>query len=783
MNEPRRLTAVYAGVFTVSLAVLAYEVIINRMFALMFWYHFAFMIVSVALFGIGVGSLLVFFLNRFLKEKPGIVLAAATLLLAAMFPIALLLVNGIPLEMEMLGSKTAADALVHRQYFIQFFILLSLPFVVAGFVFSYLFTNFRERINRIYFFDLVGGGLGALAALLLFPNRGPLMSAFILAVVLILAAAFFAWHDIKWLAFIVPAAAIPLLCALLLPVVNASEVRVSKGKRDLKQFEAKKFSRWDNFAYVAMHERYGHLLITADYSCYTDLFRIPKRNDYRKYSGEGLIFDHFYPYVVMSKPSNVGIVGVGGGKDVLMALHAGAKEIYGAEFNGTVFDIFAKEYADYVGGISQRSNVHLSRDEGRFCIRSSPRAYDVLVFDNAVAQTAVSSGAFTIAESYLYTAEAFVDYLSHLSPGGVIYFSNPLPDATRFIPVIREAFRRMGLADEAERLIFVSDNRSKAYRKCKVLVKRTPFTEKEVAALEAFVASMGHDVLHAPRRENGKNDVTRLVTTKDLLRAYATAKSELRPPTDDWPFFTQRVKPDQKEYTWENHAVNNFYPEPFLMLREAAKNVLIGALVFLLFPLVVLNLKGLRALKNKAGSIFYFAALGLAFMFVEIVLMQKYMLILGHPVFSFSVVLSALLVSSGIGSLVSERFRNPFTAIRIAVLAVAVALGISFAVIHFFSDGIIQLAFPMRVIIVALLTSMAGVFMGFLMPSGIRAVSAVEESIPWLWSINSVFSTVAGFVSIYISILYGFTAVLAASVVIYILAAVFFTFSLKFRAG
>ncbi|MBI4979411.1 MAG: hypothetical protein HZC28_18185 [Spirochaetes bacterium] len=773
--------AVYAAVFIISLAVLAFETIINRMFALMFWYHFAFMIISVALFGMGIGSLLVFFFNRFLKEHAGIVLSIVSVLLAAALPFTLLAVNGIPLEMEMLGSATAA-AVKHQALFVRFFLILSIPFILGGFIFSYLFTNFRDYITKIYFFDLVGGGLGALAALLIFPHRGPLVASFILAVMVSIAAGLFAWLKIKWFAVIIPVVVTVAGIFFVYPQLKNTEVRVSKGKRDLTQFGRREFADWDNFAYVAMHETRGHLLITADYSCYTDLFRYKDTSNYRRYNGEGLIYDHYYPYAVRKNPSNVGIIGVGGGKDVLMALHAGAANVYGAEFNGTIHDILKTKYASYAGNLAVRSNVHLTKDEGRFFIRSSKRKYDVLVFDNAVAQTAVSSGAFTIAESYLYSVEAFTDYLTHLTPGGIIYFSNPIPDASRFVTVFREAFRRMGRAADFSNSIIVADNHSSIYRKCKVLVKNAAFTPAERDAAIAFIASQSHEIMYAPGGGDYNTEVSRLVLTKNIDRMYMTANSELRPSTDDWPFFTQRMKPHIKEYTADNYAVNRFYPEPFLMLKRITGDVTLWSLAFLILPLLVFNIGGLRKLTNKVGSIVYFASLGLGFMFMEIVLMQKYMLILGHPVYSFSVVLSALLVSSGIGSFVSERFKSPYNAIRFAVLAVIAAAGISYLVSHLASSAIIEMPFIARVVIIALLTSLSGFFMGFLMPSGIRAVSGVESSIPWLWSVNSVFSVVASFLAIYISIQYGFTAVLIASIAIYVIGAIGFTFTIKMRA-
>ena len=131
---------------------------------------------------------------------------------------------------------------------------------------------------------------------------------------------------------------------------------------------------------------------------------------------------------------------------------------------------------------------------------------------------------------------------------------------------------------------------------------------------------------------------------------YKLSDTDIRPSTDDWPFFSQRVKPDNTVLTRGDNAVSFFYPQPFFLLREITSQVVFYCAIFLIVPLVFLNLRGLRKLHHKFGSIIYFASLGLGFMLVEVVMMQKYTLILGHPIFAFAVVLSSLLISSGLGT-------------------------------------------------------------------------------------------------------------------------------------
>ncbi len=764
----------YIGFFIISVVVLAFQTVINRMFSLMFWYHFAFMIISVAMFGIGLGGLLVYFINRFLKNQVPLVLAILSVLLAFFLPISLMEVNVIPLNMDLLGKDP-----LHTKYFVQFFLTLSVPFIISGFVFSYVFTNFKLDINRVYFFDLFGGGIGAIAVLFLFPHRGPFMSAYVLSALALLAASSFLFKRWKVVAIIL----FPLLLLgnhlFFFDRLSHAEVRVSKGKnrveysknaglsKDLeKQYGPRIFKGWDNFGFVAVHQSSEKVLLcTADYSCYTYFLKVNKKSHYFEYPEYG---DHFYPYVVKKRPGTVGIIGVGAGKDVLMTLNNGGKEVYGAEFNGTVFNLYHDKYADFIANISRLSNVHTVKEEGRFFIRSKNRKYDLLVFDNAVAQTAVSSGAFTIAESYLYTVEAMMDYISHLKNGGVIYFSNPYVDSHRFVTVIREAYKKMRRDVEFETSVFIVDNLNDKYRKCKVLIKNGGFSEDDVAKLVAFSEKSGAKLLYAPGKET-KSYEEKLIKTKDIEKEYEDSPSEIRPSRDDWPFFTQRVKPRMKELNAAAWNVKVYYPEPFLMLKQATKQVGLFSILFLIVPLIFLNLRGFKEMNNKIGSMLYFCSLGLGFMFLEIVYMQKFQLILGHPVYAFAVVLGGLLMSTGAGSLFSDKIKDPYSAMKTGLAGISVAVVLSFLFLNFLGSSVVGFSFPIRILITIFFVSLSGFFMGFMMPAGIRAVAKVESSIPWMWSLNSVFSVVASFLAIYISILFGFTVVMLFAIGVYAL--------------
>lgn len=763
---------VLTGVFLVSLSILALEVIINRMFALTFWYHFAFIILSIALFGIGLGGLLVYFTNRFVKKIVPAVLALFSVALAFVIPYVMQRINEIPLEMNQIASDV-----IQQNYFRDFFTLLVIPFFLAGYIFSSVFSNYKEDINMIYFFDLLGGGIGCFFALLLFPHNGPLVTSTILTIIVLAAAVLFAFKQ-HWIASIPVALLIIVAFFTVLPTAKDVEVRVSTDKRSMEALGKRIFQDWDNFGFVAVHEKTnGSLVVTADYSCFTYLYHVWDNRDFSSF--KTTMKAHYYPFVLQKKPEDVGIVGVGGGKDVLLALGSGAKNVYGAEFNSTIYRVFSEIFDKQTGGVAHFTNVHIKFEEGRFFIRSSPRKYDVLIFDNSISQVAVTSGSFTLAESYLFTVEAMVDYINHLKPGGVIYLSNPYTDAPRFASLIREAFRRLDRESEAALSVLAVEEDS-AYRKCKFLIKNGKVTRDESAAFVNYTASLNHNLLYTPY-DKLKTQVERILQTVDLKREYALSDTDIRPSTDDWPFFTQHVKPTSEEFTKGVYAVKSFYPQPFILLRQITAQVAFYSLLFLILPLIFLNIGGLRKLNNKFGSLVFFASLGLGFMLLEVVMMQKYALILGHPTYAFAVVLSTLLISSGIGSFFCERFKNPFQAIFTALIGIIATTVVTFIILKVFSGQIIGLSLLLRCLIVIAMVFTTGFFMGFMMPSGIRAISGVESSIPWMWSINGVFSVVASFLAVILSILFGYTFVFIVGLSVYIIGTCLFVFQLKLR--
>ena len=251
--------------------------------------------------------------------------------------------------------------------------LLVIPFFLGGYIFSLIFTHFKEKITLLYFFDLVGGGLGVVFMLLFFPNNGPFVLIFYLGLAMILVSFLFMF-SFHWIPSIFILVAIPVYLSYFKNYKNL-EIRVSTEKKDVSATGKILFKNWDNFGYVVMVEKTnGSKFVTADFTCYT-YFYAPRKN-FKEY--QFITPAHNYPYVIKKNPENVGIVGVGAGKDVLTALGFGAKNIYGAEFNTTIYNLFKNFYSNEFKPGGSFSNVHIVREEGRFFLRTSKLKYDDL---------------------------------------------------------------------------------------------------------------------------------------------------------------------------------------------------------------------------------------------------------------------------------------------------------------------------------------------------------------------------------------------------------------------
>jgi spermidine synthase len=468
------------------------------------------------------------------------------------------------------------------------------------------------------------------------------------------------------------------------------------------------------------------------------------------------------------------VIGVGGGFDVLTALYYDASSVTGIEVNAATIDILTRVYRDFFGPWVRDPRVRLVYGDGRHALAASRERYDVIQLSGVDSASGTPAAAHVFSESYLYTAEAFDVFLAHLTEAGILNVMRPehFPprEALRVVTTAVGALRRAGVRRPADHIVTLT---TPSGHFTATLVKRTPFTPEEVARLARWSSrSPFFRISFAPGPAGEPRNVYQAFLAlgdprreQALLSAYPF---QIAPVDDDRPFFFR--------YSDWSHL---FSRDPLVLgtvpVMETAVTLLtalVGAAVAfgLWLPLRLLNARGLR--EPQAGRYGLFCAgIGLGYLAIEIALIQKFGLLLGHPNYALSVVLAALLLTTGLGSLHARRLLSALGTMRFVAFALAgVVLGEYFLALPRLGS-LVALPFAVRVAIVFALVAPIGLCLGVFFPSALEQLKARSPAfVPWAWGLNGMFSVLAPVWAVGVSMTWGMSALLVGAVPIYLLA-------------
>jgi hypothetical protein len=470
------------------------------------------------------------------------------------------------------------------------------------------------------------------------------------------------------------------------------------------------------------------------------------------------------------------VIGPGGGRDLVSALVFGAAHVDGVEINPIIADdVMRDRFGEFSGGIYTNPRVRIAVDDGRSFVRRAPDRYDVIQASLVDTWAATAAGAYTLTENSLYTVEAFNDYIDHLTDNGVLTITRWVFDGLRLVSLAQEAFEPRGWS-AADRLVIVRQKDVATF-----LLKKTPFTRGEVARLTEVAARLQFDVLYAPGTEtpvhddqdarSQLDDYARLIRASDRRQFYASYPQDITPTTDDRPFFFHTTKIEDQFHTAFGRSMlfgNGLSALLTLMAISAALVVL-----FIVGPLMLAGrtASGSAAPPAWMAWLAFFGALGAGFMLIEVAVLQRFVLLLGHPVYSLTVTLFSLLLGAGLGAAWSRQFavarlrRTGAIALAlVAVLAALVIVGVTPLVVW-----AISFARPTRIAIAVTILVPLGVALGVPMPTGLRALGArAPQMIPWAWGVNGALSVVGATFAIFIAMNWGFTATLLAASAVYL---------------
>jgi hypothetical protein len=769
------------GIAAVSAALLMTELSLTRIFSVTMYYHFAFLAISIALFGLSASGVLVYVLRRRLASAATQELLTAGALVHGLATLIALA----SLVRIRVGLNYSAENLA---LMVTIYLLAALPFLTGGAVISLAFARMSSRISVLYGADLVGAAAGCLVLIPLLNRLGAPGVVMTAAALTTIAAVCFA--PVASRRRIAVAAVVLLAVPLALQLAGRAPFDVV----DTKGHEGDRvlFSKWNSFSRVAVYDRaHGDwslsptftgdkgesLFMDIDSAASTPILKgtgRPEDADYLKYELTSLA------YHLAEKPGgfNALVIGPGGGRDLLSALVFGATRVDGVEINPIIArDVMQNRFRDYSGNVYGDPRVAIHVDDGRSFVRRSQERYDVIQASLVDTWAATAAGAYTLTENSLYTAEAFGEYIDHLSDNGLLTITRWIFDGLRLVTLAQEACAARGL-DPAQHLAIVRLDRVATF-----LLKKTPFTPEEIGRLRALSSELGFTVLYAPgvdapvaieetpemiRSGISALDYRTLILTPDreaFLRNYPV---DVTATTDDRPFFfhTTRLR-DQFTTAFGRSMLFGNGLSALLTLFG------ISAGLVLLFIVGPLALKGGRPGPGWALWLAYFGALGAGFMLLEVALLQRFVLLLGHPVYSLTVTLFSLLLGTGAGSFLSRRIgdgrvKAVTTRALLGVLAVAV---MSPFILPAIIDIAIPWPLPARIATAVALLLPLGVLLGMPLPGGMRLLSASNpDLVPWSWGLNGAFSVVGATLAIFIAMNWGFSVTLFTATGVYALA-------------
>jgi hypothetical protein len=759
--QPERRTPmrVLGGVALVAGATLALQVLVTRIFAAILYYHFGFLAISLALLGVGAGAIAVY-LRPELVQRGALEAALARWSLAFAASVAVAALVLVRLDYALDDGVTLGFLLA----FGAACTVAAVPFTCAGVAIALAVRGYTADIGRVYAFDLAGAAAGAAAVVpLLWIVDAPMLTV-ALAALGVGAAALFAplgARERRWTAGAAVAAAVLVALAA---ATSLFEMPVRGGLQPV----AERWTPLNRVLGFAPPQGVANGLVTYDRNVGEVI-----RFDGRKLPGWREL---------QEGPPSVGyelapdgralVIGGGGGRDVLAALSTGRRSVDVVELNRGIKEVVDEDLAELSGRPYSLPGVRTTIGDGRSTLASSDELYAHIQLGFVDTFSGSSAQAFALTENNLYTVEAFEEYLDHLAPGGVLNVSRPVrhngDEALRATVLALETLRRRGVDDpERHVAVVMGDYRLFLTRFAygTVLVKREPFTAAELGRLRGLAAARTEGIAFAPGGPY-RPQWRGLAGTSDLDAFCRSYPIDVCAPTDDKPFFFNMKRVGDLGGRSTADALN--LPDPLLVLAVTLGVVLALAVAAFVLPLALARTRG----RPTVGSLLYFAAIGCGFLLLEVVLIQRFVLFLGFPTYALSVVLFALLLFTGAGSLLSTRHRgHPRRALIVALGAACALIAAGSFGLQPLLRAMIELPFAGRVAVAIALLAPAGLALGMAMPLGLQRLAALHPgAVAWAWGINGIASVAASVLAVAVAIQFGFAVATLLALACYLAA-------------
>jgi spermidine synthase len=796
--RPRWVSSAIALVSGVGIA---YQIALMRVFSIIQWHHFAYMIISVAMLGFGAsGTVLALARKRIAGREAGL-LSASAWGMAVSLPLCYALGQRIPFDTFRLTMERGQLAWLFLLY-----VVLAVPFFLMSTCLALSFMANPGKAARLYAVNMLGSGAGALASPGLLFAVSPASLACGLAVPALAAALLMTvgiTQSRAWRKALAPVAVLVLTGAVALPRLVPPRPSEYKALAYALQAPDAKVvaTRYSPLSVVTavasdtIRETPGQVSnypmgelgpFPEQIALFYDAGAVSPVNRFDGDYDRLAFLDYVtsaLAYRLTDQPS-VLVLGAGGGTHVLSALYHRAEHVTAVEVDPNVVGLLQEEFRSFSGGLYGRPDVAAVVAEGRGFLQADPAAYDLIQVPLFGAFNAASAGVHALNESYLYTLEAFELFLDRLTPNGVLaldcWLKTPPRDAIKLFATAVEACERAGITDPARHVVFI-----RSWNNATICVSRAPLTEVQIALARDFCRARWFDLCHCP--DLRASEVNHFVALEEPVyynasqallgpgreAFYRDFLFHIRPPTDDRPYFFRFFK-----WAALPRLLSGMGTEwlPFVewgyvtLIMTVAQSVVAGA-VLILLPLAVLG-RDPAGKGAKRWVILYFGCLGVAYMFLEIALIQKFMLFLAYPVYAVAVVLTALLVFSGLGGLACGAFHSRSRVpVALAVAGIAGLAGLELVMLPGLFGWSASWTDGAKIAVSVGALAPLAFCMGIPFPMGLRRVMARHASLlPWAWGINGCASVIGATLATLTAVHSGFRTVVLAAAIAYLVA-------------
>jgi hypothetical protein len=775
------------GVFLACMCGLMLQIMETRMLSVIGQYNVAFFAIGVAMLGMTAGALLVFYrfeatysTARLYGEMARVMCYFAWSVLGSL--VALLNLSLVPYFEPTLSYVVAWTLVV---------LVLLPPYVLLGVAVSLALTRSSQRISLVYGVDLLGASAGCLVTVALLTVMDTYDAVLVVGAIGAIAAIAFsaaARVGVQTQAtglngtpnfLIRPGLALGVLVLVagvnILLGTHGLRPNLLKGPHLERSYNLSE-ERWNSFSRIAMtmrpqsdafmfsasevapHVQLDQASLSLDGEPVTTMYRFsgdPREVDFLRFDATALAY-------FIRHQGRSAVIGIGGGRDLLTASVFGFRDITGVEYNPNFVRLFAHDYAEF-GGAGKIPGLRLVVDDARSWFARSREHFDLIQMSMIDSWATASAGAYTFSESALYTVNGWKRFVSRLTPDGVFtvsrwYSPGYVDETARILSLAMATLIEMGEPNPGEHLYLAANGKLST-----LIVGRAPLSMRDLSTLDETVQRLHYKTLAAPNRSSADPILDRILharTLDELIRIGQATPLNLTPTWDSNPFFFNQLRisygadPASRAYA----AIRS---SSGVLHGNITASLTLLTLVVISMVAVVLVILGpaMSATYRSSANIMlwssgYFLLIGMAFMFVEIALIQRMSLFLGHPIYSLAIVLFSIILTTGVGSLLSDRAAPLSVGSLVGwPLILAVYLGLlplwwGKLLDETETGSLIERASVCLVMVVP-----AGVLMGFMFPTGMRLCSRIDSRItPWLWAVNGAAGVLASGVVIMVSI-------------------------------